>query len=807
MERDAKGQARPVPPLWPFLLLCLGAALWIDFGPFHRQEHADALVPVLTSLYHWTFYYWQCNRIGQLLPLLAVPVQHPLANLFVQAALGLFAGLAGFFLLARYVFRDHSWPLVATASACAFLCLTPRGYSFNYLVGYQPYALGTALGLGALVLTMSDRRAGRVPRLAAAVLLSLLAHWVFIGACLALGPVVVMRYLCYPCTPAAAEGLAGPQDRPARRGLPALLRRPSEREAITALGVLGVGWAFMMLVMALAPNPETDLGGLKWQELPRMLAAMLASLRQDLHPYGRHWMILLGAATAFGLGLLLTRRTRHAAAPALRAAAALGVAALAYALFVATRKWVAANGAQARYWWPAVFLVLSGTVGLLVAPACAAFGRRRLRALYWACAPALLLVAFGLYGLPSAAKVRADLDRFCGARSADIIATGTTHLWGSYWDVWPAVFHANMVLRESGSDRRVHGLAFRSWATLADWNRGPRSERRLARALPLPGQLGPPEDHFGLVGLLGCPIRQLRLIEKRPFLDVYRADDRIVFDARTDLLHLAGHAQPDGWAAEPGRDKPGFLTHGPYIALPPGPYLACFRLRARDLPPHDLPLLRLDICNARAALLLELRDLTRRDFRQEGRYHNFYVPFTLPGWNNGVEFRTAWHGGGYVQQEGVIVVPAGAGPIVFEPQDMEHQVGKAEGDAWAAEPGAGRKGGTLSSSPALPLPAGAYTAMFRMMARGAASDSPVATVEAVDVPTGKTLARKPLFGRDFKAPGASEEIALPFTAGSDHKLSFRVVWHGKEYLRHDRTTVVGSPKAEVTATSLAGSRP
>jgi hypothetical protein len=796
MESDVKGRAEPAPPLWPWLLLCLGVAVWIDFGTFHRMQHADSIVPVLTSLYHWTFYYWHCNRIGQLLPLLAMPFPHPLTNLLVQTGLGIFLGLAGFFLLARYLYRDRSWPLVASASLCAFLLLTPAWYQFTHWVGYQPYAPGIALGLGALVALVGvERRAGRVARVAAALVLSLLAHWVFIGSCLILGPLVVTHYLFCRRRPASspAETAVAPCGR-VRAGLLALLKRPAEREALTALAVLALGWGCMMVVMSLAPYAETDLGAIPRRQWPDTFRRLFASLEADLQPNFWSWLVLAGVAGG-ALLLLLWRRTRPRALPAAQVFMAAAVTALGYGLFIGTRAWIPVNGYAARYWFPAVFVLQFGLVGLLAAPLCGVLGRRGLRALCWACAPVLLLVACRLYGTPSADRVRYDIDCKFGVRSADIIATGTTHVWGDYWSVWPAVFHANMVLHESGSDRRVHGLTFRSWCLVEDWNRAPLGERRLARAIPLPAEAGHPVEDRALEQMLGCPLRQLRLIEKRPFLDVYRTDDRVVLDAKTDLLRLCGHARPDGWAAEPGREQPGFLTHGPYLSVPPGAYLACFRLMVRDLPQDERPVLRLDVCNARPVVLLAQRELTGHDFRQGGRYHNVYVPFTLPGWNNAVEFRTAWHGTAYVQQESVTITPAHEGPFVFEPQDLEHGVGQADGDAWAAQPGPERKEGCLSSSPGLALPPGSYTATFRLRTRDAGGDCRVGTVEAVDVRTGKVLARRDLLGRDFRTPGACEEVALPFTlAGSDCLIGLRVQWHNKAWLRHERVTVVGAGK-------------
>ena len=84
------------------------AALWIDFGAFHRLHNSDSIVPVLVSLFRWTPFYWEQDRLGMLVPLLAIPFRNPLANLLAQSAFNVFCGLAAFFLCARYVVR-RAW--------------------------------------------------------------------------------------------------------------------------------------------------------------------------------------------------------------------------------------------------------------------------------------------------------------------------------------------------------------------------------------------------------------------------------------------------------------------------------------------------------------------------------------------------------------------------------------------------------------------------------------------------------------------------------------------------------------------------
>src|ERR1700684_2175795 len=57
---------------------------WISLGKFQQNQNADSIVPVLVSLQHWKPFYWETNRYGMLVPLLAIPFRHPLVNLIFQ---------------------------------------------------------------------------------------------------------------------------------------------------------------------------------------------------------------------------------------------------------------------------------------------------------------------------------------------------------------------------------------------------------------------------------------------------------------------------------------------------------------------------------------------------------------------------------------------------------------------------------------------------------------------------------------------------------------------------------------------------
>lgn len=70
-------------------------------------------------------------------------------------------------------------------------------------------------------------------------------------------------------------------------------------------------------------------------------------------------------------------------------------------------------------------------------------------------------------------RVRRDIDETLGTYTDDLIATRTTHFVGSYWRVWPAVFHFKLALYERGGSARLFGITHRSRPTADLWLTAP----------------------------------------------------------------------------------------------------------------------------------------------------------------------------------------------------------------------------------------------------------------------------------------------------------------------------------------------
>jgi len=189
-------QTQPGQPRYQAILLafvCVAAALWIDSAGFHRPHDRDSIVPVMVSLYRWIPFYWEQDRLGMLVPLLAIPFRSPLANLLVQSAVNASCGLAAFFLSARYVMRE-GWIFTGAVSAAGFLWFNTKQALFQYLGSAQPYGVGLCLGLAGLLLLENAKRS-RPLRISASLIFLLAASWVDAAVIFVLLPLVLFR--CY----------------------------------------------------------------------------------------------------------------------------------------------------------------------------------------------------------------------------------------------------------------------------------------------------------------------------------------------------------------------------------------------------------------------------------------------------------------------------------------------------------------------------------------------------------------------------------------------------------------------------------
>ena len=528
-----------VPVVWPSLIVCALVAVLIDLGTLHRGQHADSLICVQMSLYRWTPFYWELDRVGSIVPLLALPFQAPLANLLVQGALYTWFTLAAFVLLARYMLRNATYPLAAFVSAAGFLAFTPAYYRSEII--FSTYGVWLSLALTALLL-IEPLPNGRVSpqRLALALLFMILAHWAYCTAAVFLGPLVLFRALfCARQVPMSSPDVAITAGEPAwlrhlRQPLELLprkvgfvsaaggvsfVRRILTVELQSALGLLAAGCTAGFVIRHLFAVPaNTQWGTLPVRQWPVALIGLWSNTWNNLAP--QYWPYFLASIACTGCIVLFRSRIRGHAVPSLKAAGALAAAALTIACFMATRKWVQLNLYMFRYLVPAILFLQAALVIAGVAPLYAAARRWcGARGLYLTGTVALALAAVASYGYPSLTGVRNDLavyripaltgiESFEGIRESDVIDAGCTHIAGNNWKVWPAVFNTNLALHDRGEKRVVWGITLRDKPTRDLWSRVPLEDLCIAVA---PG--GDPEADFYLKEA-GFP--PLVVVERRP---------------------------------------------------------------------------------------------------------------------------------------------------------------------------------------------------------------------------------------------------------------------------------------------------
>lgn len=436
--------------------LCAIAATVIDLGPFHRLHDGDSLQSVLLSLYRWQPFPWEQDRFGMLVPLLTAGMRDPFATLLVQSWLTCFSMLAGFFALAAIATGARSSFVAGALSSALFLATAGEYWRFMLLSTVMPN-YGLALAAAGAALLLRDEGVGRLRWIAGAAFLALGA-WVNTGAPLVIAPAVMVRMFL------AGQPAAGA---PRRRGTIVLL--------MVMASLAGSMW------MSTTAPVRMNYGLLPPSDWPACWAGLLRNAGRDGVVSPAHlaaWGVLVLATVALaGSGVVNRRRIAGAGAPLVAGAAALWLA-------LGALNWVKSQGLAGRYLLPAVVTLDAAVAGAFTTALLERFrAPRLLTPLRLAAGGTFLAVVAALYLPPSVRGVRNDLDVTIGTRTQEVLDAGITHVAGSYWTVWPTVFHANMVLHEMGSERSIWGLAHRASPTSDRWARIPFADWRVA-AIP-----------------------------------------------------------------------------------------------------------------------------------------------------------------------------------------------------------------------------------------------------------------------------------------------------------------------------------
>jgi hypothetical protein len=484
------------PWAWPIALLgALLSAVCIVFSAFHFNTNGDSVVPVLVSTVQWSPHYWGADRFGMVLPLLALAIENPFANLLAQNLLSAFLGLLAPFCLARYLFGPRLFLPVGAACSGLYVAAFSSNALYTYLSLGQCYA--PALGFGHAALCLLSFQGTRRATLASALfgLLCLgFAFWMTPSLGLTLLPLIVLK---------RALGLDDPfahPPAPATDRAPLWRRVLADRATWLLLAVLAA-FGLSSLATLLSPyhGPYALMPLAEW---PGSALAVVSSL--FVKHFGPGWapVGLLGAALT-GLGLLLWPWDRRLAAWALKALLTLGCAVLCETMVLTLNEHVRLNDFDGRYLLISRNLLCALAFGLLFAGIYRRLTVKNGRSLGYALSLALLAAALLGYGAPSTSKARASLDQATARYAPELMAQGCTHLVGDYWLVWPAVFAVNLRNHEQGSDARLWGVTERAQNTQQFWAQGDYRSMRVC------GVNGDPSAEAYLRGMGALKTRML----------------------------------------------------------------------------------------------------------------------------------------------------------------------------------------------------------------------------------------------------------------------------------------------------------
>ena len=149
---------------------------------------------------------------------------------------------------------------------------------------------------------------------------------------------------------------------------------------------------------------------------------------------------------------------------------------------------------------------------------------------------------------------------------------------------------------------------------------------------------------------------ELLLHLKNHLAGITNPGNNITFEAETDLLHMVGYPEAEGWACSTADPTPGHMCYGPYTtAFGGGSHVADFHLMIDvNAPPAvNDKVATLDVHDPATGTLAVL-EVDRFDFNGAMTPQIFSLPFTSsPG--STLEFRVYWHANAYLQVDKIHV--------------------------------------------------------------------------------------------------------------------------------------------------------
>jgi len=445
------------------LFLALASTCFV-FNPLQgKLFHSDAAVPVLVSTVKWSVFYWEEDRFGMVLQLLASFVHDPLWNYFLQNIMSAMLSLSSFFFLARFVFGPRYFFLAGLIGSTAFLGLYSNFKAYEYLGIAQCY--GTSAGFGYCGALLLQSR----PRSLALRLLSILSGALSIFSSILVGPVFFFSFvplLFFRKLLALPHywGLEAPPESdspPSACTYGRLLKLDSDvwLLAICILSLLG----YVALMLTSQYHVPGRYSFIEFAKIPEKIIFLLGSFREEIFP---DWPVstLLACLGVTSCATLFRSQNHVLRQLAWRSAAALAAAIFCDTMTILLNTYT--GSARHMYFSQIMFLVLlAGTTSL----AAATFMRSTLRPLNVVTFLACCALVLALYGFPSYRATRLAFEERFKPIADEIIQANCTHFLGSYWNTWTTVFYTNHRLNELGRQDKLWGLGQRSDNTRELW--------------------------------------------------------------------------------------------------------------------------------------------------------------------------------------------------------------------------------------------------------------------------------------------------------------------------------------------------
>jgi hypothetical protein len=234
-----------------------------------------------------------------------------------------------------------------------------------------------------------------------------------------------------------------------------------------------------------------------------------------------------------------------------------------------------------------------------------------------------------------------------------------------------------------------------------------------------------------------------------------------------------------------GRDRPGFLTFGPYRLLPPGPFRAVFRVRG------DGSRVELQVTGGGGRRVLGSRELPLAD---GATFVDVPVSFEMLA-AAPVEYRVKWDGAGWAAADAVAVAFADVPDPApeFEVEALGHELREradpaaSGGLAGQAEP-ARTPRDAVWDGPLRAYPAGRYRLWLRLKLP-APTVSPIVWCGIRPASRGPMLGERELTGRDIPEAGRYVEVDVPFSLTRPTVLEFPCLYRGAVEVWLDRLRV------------------